>query len=97
MRPTKRTGVEHAASPYPPRIVLSHPAARRGRKLTRRAGSQRPANSSMKPQPSSAITSAGAVISNMLNGASPMSRATPSTRMLVEVPISVIIPPSTVM
>jgi len=58
-----------------------------------RAGRKRCAKNSMNVQPISAMTIAGALISNIVNGANPMSRATPSTRMLVEVPTMVIRPP----
>ena len=50
----------------------------------------------MKIIPRKPKTIAGAVISNILNAAKPMSRATPSTRILVEVPIIVIMPPKIV-
>ena len=58
-----------------------------------RTGSSRGANTSMKVLPTSAISIAGRLISNIVNGARPCSRATPSTRMLVEVPTMVISPP----
>src|SRR3546814_4467817 len=43
--------------------------------------------------PAAAMIKPAPVISNMPNGASPALRATPSTRMLVEVPIIVSVPP----
>jgi len=43
--------------------------------------------------PAAAMIRPAAVISNMPNGARPALRATPSTRMLVDVPIMVSVPP----
>jgi len=47
----------------------------------------------MEATPAAAIISAGTLSSNIENGASPCARATPSTRMLVEVPTRVTNPP----
>src|SRR3546814_10674480 len=48
---------------------------------------------SRQAMPATAMITPAPVISNMPKGASPRSCATPSTRMFVEVPISVVVPP----
>ena len=50
----------------------------------------------MVAKPTTVTTMPSGAISKRRKGAMPWARATPSTRMLVEVPIIVIMPPSTV-
>jgi len=61
-----------------------------------RSGTRCLANSAMKIDPTAATARPTGRISKIENGSSPSLRTTPSTRMLVEVPISVSIPPITV-
>ncbi|EXI70372.1 MAG: hypothetical protein AW07_04139 [Candidatus Accumulibacter sp. SK-11] len=58
-----------------------------------RTGKRRCAVKYMKAQPAAPRSRAGALISNIAKGARPWARATPSTRMLVEVPTIVTKPP----
>ena len=61
-----------------------------------RTGNRRLPNSARNAPPTSSTAMPKGAISNRLKCASPCPAATPSTRMLVEVPINVIIPPITV-
>jgi hypothetical protein len=61
--------------------------------MARRTGNRRQAVSEMKPIATATMISAIGVISNRVKGSSPWLRATPSTSRLVEVPISVHMPP----
>ena len=61
-----------------------------------RFGRNRGTSSHMVAKPTIVTAIPSGAISKRWNGAIPCARATPSTRMLVEVPIIVIMPPSTV-
>jgi len=59
-----------------------------------RSGNSLGAKISKYTKPVATSTTANGVISKRVNGSNPFSRATPSTRRLVEVPIKVQIPPN---
>ena len=61
-----------------------------------RLGRKRGTRSHMVTKPTAVTAIPSGAISKRRNGARPCARATPSTRMLVDVPIMVIMPPSTV-